>query len=47
MNEPPVKRTSFLDRLRSLPLKAWVIVLVIESLIFLALVAVLVVVVFK
>ncbi len=46
MNEPPVKRT-LLDRLRSLPLKAWVIVLVIESLIFLALVAILVVVVFN
>ena len=46
MNEPPVKRTTFLDRIRSLPLKAWVVILVIESLIFLALVVVLVVVVF-
>jgi hypothetical protein len=47
MNEPPAKPKSFFDRVRSLPLKAWVIILVAESLIFLVLIVVLVLIVFR
>ncbi len=37
MNEPPLKKPSFLDRLRSLPLWLWVVLLVIESVILVGL----------
>lgn len=47
MSEPPAKPKSLFDRLRSLPLKAWVVVLVAESVVFLILVVVLVLVVFR
>jgi hypothetical protein len=47
MNEPPAKPKSFFDRVRSLPLKAWVAILVAESLIFLVLIVVLVLIVFR
>ena len=47
MNEPPAKSQSILDRLRSLPLKAWVVILVAESVFFLILVVVLVLIVFR
>jgi hypothetical protein len=47
MNQPADKPRSLLDRLRSLPLKAWVIILVAESLIFLVLIVALVLVVFR
>ena len=47
MNEPPAKPKSLFDRLRSLPLKAWVVILVAESVVFLVLIVVLVLVVFR
>jgi len=47
MNEPPAKPKSFFDRLRSLPLKAWIVILVGESVVFLVLIVVLVLVVFR
>lgn len=47
MNEPPAKRKSFFDRLRSLPLKAWVAILVAESVVFIMLIALLVWLVFR
>ena len=47
MNEPPAKSKSLFDRLRSLPLKAWVVFLVAESVVFLVLIVVLVLVVFR
>jgi hypothetical protein len=47
MNEPPAKPKSFFDRLRSLPLRAWVVLLVAESVVFLVLMVVLVLVVFR
>lgn len=33
MKEPTAKKTSLLDRLRSLPLWVWVVVLVVESIV--------------
>ena len=47
MNEPPAKPKSFFDRLRSLPLKAWVAILVAESVVFLGLIGLLVWVIFR
>jgi hypothetical protein len=47
MNEPPAKPKSLFDRLRSLPLKAWVVILVAESVVSLILIVVLVLVVFR
>ena len=47
MNEPPAKPKSLFDRLRSLPLRAWVVILVAESVAFLVLIVVLVLVVFR
>lgn len=44
MNEPPVKRTSLFGRLRSLPLRAWVAFLVVESIVLVVLLVVFVVV---
>ncbi len=36
MNEPPAKPKSFLDRMRSWSLRTWVVILVVESFVFLA-----------
>jgi len=47
MNEPPANRKSLMGRLQSLPLKAWVVILVAESVVFLVLIVVLVLVVFR
>lgn len=47
MNEPPGKRQSFFDRLRSLPLRTWVIILVAESVVFTLLIVLLIWVVFR
>jgi hypothetical protein len=47
MNEPPAKRKSLLDRVRSLPLKAWVAILVAESIVFILLIVLLVWIVFR
>ena len=47
MNEPPAKPKSFFERVRSLPLKAWVAILVAESVVFIILIVVLVWVVFR
>jgi hypothetical protein len=47
MNEPPAKSQSLFDRLRSLPVKAWVVILVAESVVFLILIVVLVLLVFR
>jgi uncharacterized membrane protein len=49
MNEPPAKpeRKSLLDRLRSLPLRTWVVILIAESVVFLVLIVLLVWVVFR
>ena len=43
MKEPPPKKPSLLDRLRSLPIWLWVVILVIESIVLLGLVVVFVV----
>jgi hypothetical protein len=47
MNETPGKTKSFWQRLRSLPLKAWVVILVVESFLFLVLMVILVLIVFR
>ena len=47
MNEPPAKPKSFFDRVRSLPLRAWVAILVAESVVFIVLIVLLVWVVFR
>ena len=47
MNEPPAKRKSFLDRLRSMPLRTWVFILIVESVVFLILIVLLVWIVFR
>jgi hypothetical protein len=47
MNEPPAKPKSLFGRLRSLPVRAWVVILVAESVVFLVLVVVLVLVIFR
>ena len=47
MNEPPAKPRSFFERVRSLPLKAWVAILVAESVVFIILIVLLVWVVFR
>ena len=47
MNEPPAKPKSFFDRVRSLPLKAWVAILVAESVVVLGLIGLLVWVIFR
>ncbi len=47
MNEPPAKPKSLFDRLRALPLKAWVVILVAESVVFLILIVLLVWIVFR
>ncbi len=47
MNEPPGKPKSLFDRVRSLPLKAWVAILVAESVVFIILIVLLVWVVFR
>ncbi|HWR71347.1 MAG TPA: hypothetical protein VN415_09840 [Dehalococcoidia bacterium] len=47
MNEPPAKPKSFFERVRSLPLKAWVAILVAESVVFIILIVLLVWVVFR
>lgn len=43
MTEPPAKRASLLERLRSLPLWMWGVVLAVESIILVGLVVVFVV----
>jgi hypothetical protein len=47
MNEPPAKPKSLFDRFRSLSLRAWVVILVAESVVFLVLIVVLILVVFR
>lgn len=47
MNEPPAKPKSLFDRLRSLPLKAWVVILIAESVVFILLIMLLVWIVFR
>lgn len=47
MNEPPAKKASFLGRLRSLPLWAWVVFLAVESVILIGLLVVFVIVLAK
>ena len=47
MNEPPAKPKSFFERVRSMPLKAWVAILVAESVVFVILIVLLVWVVFR
>ena len=47
MNEPPAKPKSFFERVRSLPLKAWVAILVAESIVFILLIVLLVWIVFR
>ena len=47
MNEPPAKPKSFFERVRSMPLKAWVAILVAESVVFIILIVLLVWVVFR
>jgi hypothetical protein len=47
MNETPGKPKSLMGRLRSLPVKAWLVILVAESIVFLVLMVVLVFIVFR
>ena len=47
MNEPPAKPKSLFDRLRLLPLKAWVVILIAESVVFILLIMLLVWIVFR
>ena len=47
MSEPPAKRKPLLGRLRSLPLRTWVFILIAESVVFIMLVALLVWIVFR
>ena len=47
MNEPPAKRKPFLDRVRSMPLRTLVFILIAESVVFIALVVLLVWLVFR
>ncbi|MDM7998862.1 MAG: hypothetical protein QUS33_02375 [Dehalococcoidia bacterium] len=47
MSEPPVKPKSVIQRLRSVPLRVWVIILVAESFVFILLVFLLVWIVFR
>lgn len=47
MNEPPAKPKSFLDRMRSWSLRTWVVILVVESFVFLAFLVLLVWIVFR
>ena len=47
MNEPPAKRRSVLERLRSLPVRMWVLILVAESVVFIILMVLLVWIVFR
>ena len=47
MNEPPAKRQSFFDRLRSMSLRTWVVILVVESVVFLLFLVLLIWVVFR
>jgi hypothetical protein len=47
MNEPPAKPKSFLDRMRSWSLKTWVVILVVESVVFLLFLVLLVWIVFR
>jgi hypothetical protein len=47
MNERPAKPKSLFDRVRSLPLRAWVVILVAESVVFIVLMVLLVWVVFR
>ena len=47
MSEPPAKRKSIMDRMRSWSMKTWAIILVAESLVFVILIALLVWIVFR
>lgn len=47
MSEPPGKSKSILERLRSLPLRTWVVILIAESVVFLILIVLLVWIVFR
>ena len=47
MSEPPAKPKSLLDQVRSWSLRTWVVILIVESIVFLALMVVMVWVVFR
>lgn len=47
MSKPPGKPKSLIERLRSLPLRVWVIILLAESFVFILLVFLLVWIVFR